>query len=537
MSCKTTVLRAPRNVATAGPPGVDRAGQPTRFANVISHVSEVGWIVLVCFLFGSGLAPDVNEPHYLTKAKHFWDPSFAASDFFLSSRNAHGTYYWLFGWITTLVPLNVAAWVGRLAGWTLLAIGWQRLSWTLLPYRGASVFGAATWLSLVSCFQMSGEWIIGGVEAKVFAYAFVLLALAAWARGNAVMAYVWCGVGSALHVLVGGWAMILVLASQILLRSSDRPPFRQQAIGLILGGVLALWGLVPALQLNLGLPAETVRQATGIYVHGRLAHHLMIRDFPSLFVLRHVLLIACFLALVYCLAQRQTARRLTAFVWGSTALVVIGATVDAVIGHMPIGASIMRYYWFRASDIFMPLGVTLLGLEGLRQLTASRPMQGRLLTGLAATLSLANVGSTTWDLHGQEIPAADRQGKIASSAQLADWRDACEWVRRHTAPESRFLTPPDQQTFKWYAHRGEVVTWKDVPQDAAGLVEWSQRLKNVRAWRESESLDESEGRLRELRRAYDFQFVILDWPVSFPVPTLPVLYQNPRYRVCAVTPP
>src|SRR5690606_26912467 len=31
----------------------------------------------------------------------------------------------------------------------------------------------------------------------------------------------------------------------------------------------------------------------------------------------------------------------------------------------------------------------------------------------------------------------------------------------------------------WYAHRAEVVGWKDVPQDAAGIVEWWQRACDV----------------------------------------------------------
>jgi hypothetical protein len=37
--------------------------------------------------------------------------------------------------------------------------------------------------------------------------------------------------------------------------------------------------------------------------------------------------------------------------------------------------------------------------------------------------------------------------------------------------------------FKWYAQRAEYVTWKDCPQDAAGILEWKSRLNRIAWWR------------------------------------------------------
>ena len=37
----------------------------------------------------------------------------------------------------------------------------------------------------------------------------------------------------------------------------------------------------------------------------------------------------------------------------------------------------------------------------------------------------------------------------------------------------------EQQTFKWYAGRTEVVNWKDIPQDAAAIVDWSRRVTEL----------------------------------------------------------
>ncbi|MGC3968586.1 MAG: hypothetical protein QM775_14750 [Pirellulales bacterium] len=79
-------------------------------------------------LLGAWPTPDVNEAHYLTKAKHFWQPHWCANDLFLASGESHVTYYATFGYLTQLMSFDAAAWCGRLAGWLMLAIGWRRLS-------------------------------------------------------------------------------------------------------------------------------------------------------------------------------------------------------------------------------------------------------------------------------------------------------------------------------------------------------------------------------------------------------------------------
>src|SRR5438045_7846391 len=61
---------------------------------------EIASIVLVFFLFGGSLPPDVGESHYLVKAKHYWQPAWCAGDLFVESRDAHAMFYWTFGWVT-----------------------------------------------------------------------------------------------------------------------------------------------------------------------------------------------------------------------------------------------------------------------------------------------------------------------------------------------------------------------------------------------------------------------------------------------------
>ena len=52
---------------------------------------EVALIFLVFFIHAGWPAPDVNEPHYLGKAKHYWDAAWCPADFFLNTADAHET--------------------------------------------------------------------------------------------------------------------------------------------------------------------------------------------------------------------------------------------------------------------------------------------------------------------------------------------------------------------------------------------------------------------------------------------------------------
>src|SRR5207248_1926402 len=134
-----------------------------------------------------------NEPHYLSKAKHYWDAGWCAKDFFCNTSDAHQVFYWSFGWLTRWLSLAQVAWCGRLLTWALLAWAWRRLSVALVVGAGYAVLTAGLFIAMNDHFQMAGEWIVGGVEAKGFAYVLVLVALEALVRGRWTACILWLG--------------------------------------------------------------------------------------------------------------------------------------------------------------------------------------------------------------------------------------------------------------------------------------------------------------------------------------------------------
>ena len=170
--------------------------------------AEVSLVFLVFFIQGAVPVPEVNEPYYLGKAIHFWNPHWAASDFFLNTADCHKVFYFTFGWLALWLAPPALAWVGRLLTWALLAWAWRRLSFALVPRAWWALPTAVLLVVLTKWFPMAGEWIIGGVEAKGFAYVLVFLGLEAILRNRRRRTWLLLGGASAFHVLVGGWSAV-----------------------------------------------------------------------------------------------------------------------------------------------------------------------------------------------------------------------------------------------------------------------------------------------------------------------------------------
>ena len=501
---------------------------------------EVGLIFVLFFVLAGGAPPDVNEAHYLAKAKHYWNPQWCQGDFFLESADAHLVFYWTLGWLTQFLSLTATAWIGRCLTWLLLAWAWQRLSEAIVPGRLVALLTAALFAMFLRCGHMAGEWVIGGVEAKGFAYVLVLLGLEALVRGRWNAIWVYFGAASAFHVLVGGWSVVAGLISWCISRD-QRPHFKSMLPWLAAGGLLSLFGLVPAVVLAVGSDASTVRDANEVYAW-RLAHHLSFShiltqsitisfeylggptfssNLTHLYFLRHltVLLIAIGL---YCFVKpTQAARRLYRFCLGTVIIAAIGIVIDqATLGHPELADKLLRYYWFRLSDAMLPLAAGLLVAQALKRLQSERP--GMAAAALSASIVIVTLNTADVSLRRAHDPvpkAVARRKPDATHTRerlYLDWRNTCEWVRQQTPRDAIFLTPQNQQTFKWYAERVEVVCWKDVPQDAEAIVAWRDRLGEVfpRRVRWYGLAAHTPEELLDLGRRYGVRYVVIDRTLS-----------------------
>lgn len=496
-------------------------------------------VLLVFLVVGGDLAPGVNEAHYLTRLKHWWNPQWIGPDLFLDSPDAHLTVVLLFGWLTLWLPLTAVAWIGRLVSWAVLAWAWRRLCWRLVPTMGVASLAAALWCVAVRQGHLAGEWVVGGFEAKSLAWAFVIAALGSCCGGQWNRAWVELGVASALHVLVGGWSVVL-LAVVWSIHYRQQVSLPAMTPGLAIGGLFALAGIVPPLVMNAGTSPEVASEAALIYVFERLPHHLaplsMGGEWWWLRGSSHlVMLLLLGIAMRWARkTELKQARCLCSYAWGAVALSVAGLLIELMATIAPDrSAALLRFYWFRTADIAVPLAVSLAFVTWLVRAMQQQPVLAK-RSFVAALLLIA------W----YQVPVvgsrlqSDRPPADKSVRDYHAWIDVCQWAATHTDDDALFLTPRGSHTFHWRAERAEVVVRKNIPQDAAGLLEWYRRMREVHqppntppdALKPWTLTPGSLGarRLKWLAGKYGIDYVLSDHrrPVS-----LPVAYRNRAYTV------
>jgi hypothetical protein len=348
---------------------------------------------------------------------------------------------------------------------------------------------------------MAGEWLIGGCEAKVFAWAAVLAAWGDLVAGRWSRAWLAGGLAAAFHPLVGGWMMIVTVLTTIasyLLRAGGEEPGKAGvnadngnsmsvwAVGCLLGGLaVAAVGFVPAVLLNAGVPADIQAEAARIYVVDRLPHHLLPRAFHEGFVTRHLLTIFLWAVVTAGLPASAMKRRVIFVTLTTVGLSGLGWLIGLGEAIAPdLTYQLLRYYWFRLGDGLVPLSLTVVTVATLWPTVAATatavkavgPLPGRWRLGLQWSL----VGLILFDLISQtgHWPLPGRQLTARSDKHVAAlaWQDACDWIRSNTAPNAVFLTPRGASSFSWRAERPEVVAWKNIPQGAVGIVAWRQRI-------------------------------------------------------------
>jgi len=308
---------------------------------------------------------------------------------------------------------------------------------------------------------------------------------------------------------------------------------------------MGLAGVIPA-GLGLNSPNQVGNLvASQIHVYRRLAHH----QCPSLFALdRHIaggislgLLIAATVLAAFMLHKKSRAELrqnpvawLLTLGWISVLFSAIGLAIDRIFSlPNPVFASqLLRFYWFRWSDIAVPLAWTLTfwkltagSLQGISNLRGAiaPPSGGKTKLAFVAQVSagllllVLVVQHTAMNFARRHPPADDilmnaPMNRTLDTDRYIDWLAVCDWASKNSPSDSLWFTPEHQQTFKWYAGRAEVVCWKDVPQDNESVRRWYERIVLCRQPRNSkdERVEWTSEKIIELSKQYGFRWVLVD---------------------------
>ena len=526
----------------------EKGARYQNMSSLLFAAVEVGIFTTIFAVAGAWPAPDVNEGYYLAKARHSFDPEWCGNDFFLNSGEAHGLFFYLLGPLAASVTLSSAAWVGRWAGWLVLAVGFRHAVWPLLSSRMHRLFAGAVFSLAARYTTMAGEWLIGGCEAKVFAWALVLAAWGEAVRGRWALAWLLSGAATAFHPLVGGWMMICVgiFAFGQLVRNQPRiQSFKPLALACVTGGVcLAVVGLWPALQISTGVSADVRNQAAAIYVVDRLPHHLLPRTFHESLVARHLLTIIFCGCLCVSLPHEVKRSRGLMIVLAAVALSSVGFVLSL---FEPIAPSfvygMLRFYWFRLADGLVPLGLSVLLTQFLfsTQGINTRTQRTFRRIGLVAVVFAFFVCDSLLQLKHLPLLAEDCVSRGDKLTATDSWADVCQWIQEETSPADCFLTPRGASSFLWRAQRSEVVAWKNVPQDPISILEWRRRIIDCYSYdgtinnmaRSTCVLGVS--RLNRVADVYNADYIVAPRKSLVAIPNAPeAIYENTYYAVIKV---
>jgi hypothetical protein len=95
---------------------------------IVRFALELTVVTAIFAAAGAWPTPDTNEAHYLSKARHAFDPSWGGGDFFLESREAHGVFYRLLGPLAAAMPLERTSGPEPLERRTAVAVVPERLT-------------------------------------------------------------------------------------------------------------------------------------------------------------------------------------------------------------------------------------------------------------------------------------------------------------------------------------------------------------------------------------------------------------------------
>ena len=508
---------------------------------LVVFASWLGWSLVAAPI------PNVNEPHYLAKAKHYWNNEWCPGDFFLESSNTHAVFYQTVGLLTLRCSLWQTALIGRIAGFLLLAAGWTALVRQLTTDRWAPVWTAWLYLLIVCLTEFSGEWIIGGIEAKVFSYAFLFWSLAELFSGRMIRSGCALGLAISFHPIVGIWGLAAILFAAVATycgQKSRAASWRSQLLFGVSVLVLSLPGLVPALgMLGQGTSLERL-QGTWLQVFYRLSHHLDPMDFqPSGYAAYAGLFLVC-------LGLERDSRADANRFWfwlilGTAGIGLMGFL--AGIGPRPNSTEmwgwewrmhVLKFYPFRMIDGLLPVAVSIAIVRRMStpasvgaQPTDDSPQS-------AARRNFAGGSRVAWIASGLCFAGTfltplvtNNPSRLTGELETA-WLETCAFIQGKTPHDALVLTPNESWAFHWYAERAEYVAFKNCPQDPAGIVEWNRRLGFLKDWASDHySGGYTREELVDLRRTTGITHLIADRLGPIRIPTL---YENAYFRVYAI---
>lgn len=429
-------------------------------------------LLLLCLMPPDGVLSD-NEENYFALAVHAVSSAVPPYTAIYDASLHRAVTDWLLGGLIAAVGFESAQIVTR----SLAAIAYAFLLRALFRRFGLSALDAVLVILVFALLHqtfMGGEWLFGGFEAKVVAYGFVLAGLyRAASQRSLTGAVLLFAAATYVHFLVGSFWFAAAMAARLLEDRRDLRPVAGAAVRylLIVAPLVAVIAWTRLADARSSVQPADMPSPDVIYSIIRAPWHAA--PFISWDSFRRQWLPGSLLAGIMLVACLVVARKPEAGRWRATALWLAGLLAYLLLALAASFADrdtgvLGKFYLFRPAALILLLclafAMAWLGALRLRRWTAVR------LLALAALAPLFLLGTA------QRL-AADRQ-RVALAGQHAALADV---LAKNAAPGSVVLIDPQiEWSFLDFERRSGhpmLVTFKFMPTDDPGIVEWYRRME------------------------------------------------------------
>jgi len=574
-------------VPEAAAHGPSRASEAIELG--IAGLSAVAFAASFGFNFGVG-----NQVTYLIPALRLLDPGLLGRDWFATGTTQYHPVFAELG--ATLMRLDRRGWAVAL-GLTLVvtaaALSLYALCRTLVGRRGA-LPAYLTLLALLFATQTRGPALTyvfnRELQPSTLSSACLLGAMLAFSAGRWFASSVLIAAGSLVHINFAILCAPAFAAAALLLGREGLA--RRLALGLTLP-VLALLAFVPTLRVA-ALPSPDAELGRHVYLTIRAPHHFVLGSKLGEFlplVAWHAVAVAALLPLVRTRGVLPFVR-LGALAAGISAVAWCGAF--AALGSERAAALFTWRVAPHAELAFQVLSIAA-GTRALLEPELARRYRGKAGAAVGVALGLLVVvyalrrdalplevifasiaAAVAWRALGRwggrgtapawlgtlaterapELLAAltgvvlvyfavGPLGRIPERSSLLrsarSTRALAEFMRERTPKQALFLTPPDDDSLRFFGERAIVVDWKGNPAVPAEVLAWYRRIEDVTGrhgmTREEElrgydALDEQH--LEALRVRYGFDYAVVRRGRERALGDYPRAFEDPNYVVLEV---
>lgn len=423
-----------------------------------------------------------DEEFYLLGSRRLADPGLLAMDLTVGRLSPTTSLFDhlvapLWSFLDAFAIVNL----GRLLFWVAMAWAIMRLAKAIEIPAWSLVVGFTIWLLWKQSLGTCGS-PFQGFQPKSFAYPLVVLALTSAIRGNAGRAGLAAGLGTAFHLVVGGWACLALFLSMLLNRTLFS--IRQLGVFLLAAAPSVLPLLIAVFRFrNQHVPASGQSKMNEIYALFAMPHccdpdFFMASHHIPFYMLRAAVVFGLALLVVFAWPRRRPAMIVGCYLAGVIAFFALG-----LIARRAGNFDLLTLFPFQLGNALPALFLFLFvaGWAGIRGLT-SRTRWALAVPVLAGTLWLMVDGEVPQEVFYRAQGFLD-EVKVLSVAEptMTELDPLYEWVRVYTPRNSVFITPLIYE-FWPYAERAQVASMRQPPLDQS-IVEWKERLEALNGFR------------------------------------------------------